>query len=101
MAKQQGFDFISPAPMPAHCPVTIQPRDPHVDARDVPRLKGQNLAILTLLQSKPEVSNTELAAISLKYTSRTDDIRKHGYDIRSRRGADGVWWYALAEGSAS
>ena len=43
-------------------------------------------------------TNRELAAISLKYTSRMSDIRKGGYDVRvkERDAASGHTLYELA-----
>ncbi|NLX57310.1 MAG: hypothetical protein GXY58_19545 [Planctomycetaceae bacterium] len=45
-----------------------------------PRLTGQNAAILERLKRGP-ATNRELAAISLKYTSRISDLRAAGYDV--------------------
>ena len=59
----------------------IQPRDTHVVPEERPRLSGQNGRILEILRHR-RASNTELAMISKKYTSRISDIRKAGYDIR-------------------
>lgn len=63
---------------------------------DRARLKGQNLAIYERLQRGP-ATNAELAAISLKYTSRIDDVRKAGIAIDAKRvGTSGTWVYSLA-----
>jgi guanylate kinase len=60
----------------------IFPRDSHVlDVREQRRLTGQSLRILERLRQGP-ATNRELAAISLKYTSRNSDLRKAGYDVQ-------------------
>jgi hypothetical protein len=56
----------------------LHPTDPHVSPADHPRLTGQNLAILERLRRGP-ATNDELIRISRKYTSRTSDLRKAGY----------------------
>ena len=61
-------------------PRNIVPRDTHVVKEERPRLTGQNLAILERLQRGP-ATNRELAAISLKYTSRVSDLRAAGYNV--------------------
>lgn len=45
------------------------------ESADVPRLSGQNGTIYDMLSDRPHTNN-ELAAVSLKYTSRISDIRK-------------------------
>lgn len=70
------------------------PTDPNVEPTDTPRLTGQNLRILNRLRLGP-ASNTELSGISLKYTSRISDLRKHGFDIECRRQAGGWNLYYL------
>ena len=65
-----------------------------VPKQDRKRLAGQNLAIFERLQRGP-ATNVELAGISLKYTSRIDDIRKSGVEIQATRGDGGVWVYRL------
>lgn len=72
----------------------LHPRDPSVAAADAPRLTGQNAAILERLKSGPE-TNLTLARISLKYTSRLSDLRKHGHRIRCDRLGGGVCLYTL------
>lgn len=63
---------------------------------DRKRLAGQNLAIYERLKLGP-ATNAELAAISLKYTSRVDDVRKAGIAIDAKRvGTSGTWIYSLA-----
>lgn len=57
------------------------PTDPTVRPDDVPRLISQNSHILARLRDGPATA-AELAAISLKYTSRISDLRKAGHDIR-------------------
>lgn len=61
-------------------PRNIVRRDTHVVKDERPRLTGQNLAILERLQRGP-ATNRELAAISLKYTSRVSDLRAAGYNV--------------------
>jgi hypothetical protein len=75
---------------------TLHPTDRHVAAQDVPRLSGQNKAILALLRSRAQ-TNVELAVVSLKYTSRVSDLRAAGYKISCERlcGVAGVWLYRL------
>ncbi len=68
--------------------------DPHALATDKPRLTGQNLEILTLLRAGPK-TNTELAAVALKYTSRLSDIRAAGYAITCKRLDGGLTLYTL------
>ncbi|MHB8953525.1 MAG: hypothetical protein ACYC4U_11195 [Pirellulaceae bacterium] len=77
-------------------PPTIAPRDTHVEKEERPRLSGQNLAILERLQRGP-ATNRELAAISLKYTSRVSDLRAAGYNVAlvARDRATGVTMYEL------
>lgn len=55
-----------------------------VDARATPRLSGQCSRILERLRAGT-VSNKELSAIALKYTSRISDLRAVGYKISKRR----------------
>lgn len=70
------------------------PTDPNVMPGDEPRLTGQNAAILERLKAGP-ATNAQLARLSLKYTSRISDLRKHGYDIECDRGLKGVNTYRL------
>lgn len=65
-----------------------------VPSVDRVRLRGQNLAIYERLK-RGTATNVELAAISLKYTSRVDDLRKSGIDVRATRESGGVWSYRL------
>ena len=59
------------------------------------RLSGQCAAILARLRQGP-ATNRELSAISLKYTSRTSDLRAAGYAIRCTRQYDsGLTVYEL------
>ncbi len=58
-------------------PPRIHPRDTHVEREERPRLTGQNAAILVRLR-QGHATNAELAAISLKYTSRVSDLRVAG-----------------------
>lgn len=74
----------------------IAPRDPHVPEVEKKRLTGQNAAILARLKTGL-VSNTELATMALKYTSRLSDIRAAGHRVRvtHRDHLTGVVWYGL------
>lgn len=72
----------------------IAPTDPNVAEEDVPRLTGQNQAILNRLREGP-ATTMELNAISCKYTSRASDLRKHGIKVKCEKRADGVWVYSL------
>lgn len=92
MPRQGCFDFAD-AP-----PADLPPCDPNIDRADVPRVTGQNAAILALLREKREVPNYELAEIALKYSGRVSDLRKCGYDIRVVRRDGGTRWYRLFEG---
>lgn len=83
------FDLGHPDQTP-----NFQPTDPNVKAEDKPRLTGQNLAIFERLKKGPAY-NTELAAISLKYTSRLSDLRAAGHKIKCDRLRDGVTVYTL------
>lgn len=57
------------------------------------RVSAQCKAILDRLRIGSAPSS-QLAAISLKYTSRISDLRQRGYKITcSRAGAE--WWYTL------
>jgi hypothetical protein len=72
----------------------LAPCDPHLDERDKPRLSGQCETILRLLEAGPR-TNAELAAVSLKYTSRISDIRAAGYGVTCQRLEGGVTLYRL------
>ena len=76
------------------------PIDPHVEAADVPRLTGQNAAILARLERGP-ATNSELAGIALKYTSRLSDVRaavaRNGFAIVCDRGEGGLNTYRLVK----
>jgi hypothetical protein len=88
------FGFVS-APMPE-----VPPADSHVtDPPEIERLGGQNFRVLARLRKGP-VTNTELATIALKYTSRLSDLRKAGYVIscESLNMATGVTTYRLVGG---
>lgn len=73
-----------------------RPIDPNVHAEDVPRLTGQNAAILDRLRSGP-ATNKELARLSLKYTSRLSDARAAGYQIVCKRLSGGLTEYRLVD----
>lgn len=75
------------------------PTDRNVDPQDVPRLSGQNQQILRELLRGP-CTNTQLAGIALKYTSRISDLRKKGYDIRNKRLQNGLTLYYLEKEKA-
>lgn len=62
------------------------------------RLCRQERAVLDALLAADEVSNVQLAKISLKYFSKISTLRSAGYDIQLRResGESGVAWYTLA-----
>ncbi len=74
----------------------VKPRDPHIDARDVPRASRQCRLILERLHKGP-ATNAELADISIKYTSRLSDCRRAGFVIEARRMGAGLWEYRLLE----
>ena len=61
------------------------------------RLCRQERQVLDALLAADEVSNVELAKISLKYFSKISTLRSVGYDIQLRRehGETGVAWYHL------
>lgn len=71
----------------------IQPRDSFVtDPAEIRRLSGQSARILQRLQEGPATAR-ELAALSLKYTSRVSDLRKAGHDVRCREeGGKSTYW---------
>lgn len=71
-----------------------QPCDPHVLEADKQRLSGQCQVILDLLRAAPR-TNVELAAVSLKYTSRVSDLRAAGYDVMCDRSKGGTTLYRL------
>ena len=75
-------------------PRRVRPADPNLDPRDVPRLSQQCEAILAALRERPR-TNAELAAISLKYTSRVSDLRAAGYRIDCERQEGGTFVYRL------
>lgn len=58
------------------------------------RLSNQCQRILERLQKGP-ATNVELAAISLKYTSRISDLRKLGHVIECKRLGGGLTRYTL------
>lgn len=63
----------------------LPPTDPNVKPADRHRLRGQNGLILDRLR-RGQASSAELAQLSLKYTSRVSDLRKHGHDVRHKDG---------------
>jgi len=66
------------------------------------RLASQCARILELLRLG-RATNVQLAAISLKYTSRISDLRKMGHYIHvvGKNPRNGVTWYELQPGSIS
>jgi hypothetical protein len=74
----------------------VSPCDPNVKPTDEKRLSGQNALILQRLRQGP-ASNTELASLSLKYTSRVSDLRAAGFNIECLYGAGGQNTYRLTE----
>lgn len=68
--------------------------DPNVRSGDKKRLSGQNRKILDLLRRGP-ATGRELAAISMKYTSRVSDLRKAGCEIECQQRAGGNSLYTL------
>lgn len=74
----------------------LPPTDPSVHPADASRLTGQNAAILRRLRMGAASSLT-LAGISLKYTSRISDLRKHGFKIVCERCHDGTNLYRLEQ----
>jgi hypothetical protein len=80
--------------------IAIHPRDPHVtDRSDRLRLSAQCVRIIALFQKRGRVSNRELAAISLKYTSRISDLRDAGYLVVCTHddATAGLCWYSLRD----
>lgn len=75
-------------------PTKLPPTDPNVQPEDRERLAGQCAAILAALRDGPK-TNAELAGISLKYTSRLSDLRKHGFTITASRLEGGTFLYRL------
>jgi len=94
MRQRTFFDAEFDSDMSVKASHRMPPTDRNVIPPDEPRLTGQNAAIFARLKRGP-ATNAELAAISLKYTSRISDIRAHGYRIECRRGEGGVNVYVL------
>jgi len=61
-------------------PRSIPPTDPQVEPIEIPRLRGQNAAILERLQQGP-ATNRELCNFALNYRARISDLRKAGYTV--------------------
>jgi hypothetical protein len=78
-------------------PVEPAPARGWATAAEDKRLSAQCQAILDRLK-QGEATNTELAAIALKYTSRLSDLRAAGIDVRviNRDHATGRVTYAIA-----
>ena len=74
----------------------LPPTDSHVHPADERRLTGQNLAILKRLR-EGKASSLTLAGLSLKYTARLSDLRKHGFKITCERMQDGTYLYTLEQ----
>lgn len=95
------------APLPAGCPGRpshnpIPAADPavrHGHPVEAKRLSDQCQRILALFLASPErrASNRQLAAVSLKYTSRISDLRRAGFavEVASRDHASGLVIYQL------
>ena len=66
--------------------------------QEAKRLGGQCAKILERLRHG-RTSNSDLALISLKYTSRISDLRKAGHDVRCvvQNRATGLTFYELYE----
>jgi hypothetical protein len=62
---------------------------------DRKRLNGQSKRILDALIAGP-ATNTYLASIALKYTSRISDLRAAGHNVVCERVGHGVTEYRLA-----
>lgn len=77
-------------------PQTLRAADRNIDPEDQPRLSAQCRTILARLLRGP-ATNTELAGIALKYTSRISDLRKAGYTVTNRRQSGGVTVYELKQ----
>lgn len=75
------------------------PRDPNRIRTEDPRLSKQCREILQMLRDRETVTNTELATISLKYTSRISGLRAAGFTIEVVKEdcRSGVRWYRLVE----
>lgn len=76
---------------------TILPRDPNVvEPGEARRLSRQSAAILAMLERGP-VTNKEMSALALKYTSRISDLRAVGYviEVTSRDRDSGEVTYEL------
>lgn len=68
-------------------PVEFRPLDDAVTGAEWPRLSQQCQRILDLLRARPAgVTNTELAAVALKYTGRISEVRRavlpYGWVVR-------------------
>lgn len=74
----------------------VEPIERHLDPQTDKRTQAQADQILSLLRTR-RASNVELAAISLKYTSRISDLRKRGYVIvnEDHDRATGLSFYRL------
>lgn len=73
--------------------------DRHATSTEKRRLSDQCARILYRLR-QGRATNVELAAISLKYTSRISDLRKAGYDVQcvEKDTRTGVCLYELQGG---
>lgn len=68
--------------------------DHSIPPADRTRLAGQAKEIFNRLRQGP-ATNADLAAISLKYTSRISDLRREGHDIQAKRISGGTFEYRL------
>lgn len=80
----------------AQQPATIPALDPHVDAREQPRLGRKNLAILERLRQGP-ATNGELVGITHRFSARIWDLNQAGFTIEiiETDHASGMRRYAL------
>ena len=94
--REQSSLFDHPAKSDSN--TSLQPIDPNACVVDLPRLRGQNLAVLERLMAGP-ATNDELARLSRKYTSRISDVRAwlrpSGWTIRCERGNGGLNTYRI------
>ena len=100
-AQSALFDAFNPEPVRADVAVST-PYTAHAaeERAERTRLAGQAARILARLQAGP-ATNTELAAIALKYTGRISELRQAGYaiEVYDRDHTTGVCWYRLATGT--
>jgi len=85
-----------PSPPPLFAPIPVS--DPHVAARDRPRLSAQCVKVLDRLR-RGRATNVELVGICLRAGARIYDLRKAGYEITTSQAKDGTGlvWYRLVK----